>query len=668
MGAEGTPQQGSNSRSHAPERASLAPVGTIRGSLTTLEVLKGRGDQRAVLRKRLAVQHADDPAAQAALAAAGHLGMRASAPELVRTLAVREGPDGFVALEYVEGLDLAQLLSAAPGPEALRALVPVVLDVLRGLSALHQLHSDAEVPVVHQAPVARHILVGVDGHARLCDFAHVASHALPSSPERQRFLRPAEMSPEQASGSGHIDQRSDLFSVGVVIWEWLTGERLFAGPTQPETLAKVLRAPILPPSQSGARTARFDALCTRALMRVRVGRYGSAAEMADELTQLSADAASRAEVGAWVKRALEQSGPVRESQTLLRPSPAPTARSSTPTPERARIPSERGLSRPIVEVGPSPRSSAPDPRVEALDPDGDDAPTLARAGMLDEVASFAETSAPTRARPGLAEQLASGLRGAGASLEDEPTRARATAEDRVRARSLFDTELEPSPAFDSSPGSDSVPLPSFFSDRGESERDDPTTPRLSSPGAPRVISAVFGGPMPSVLGQGADWSAETVREPRSSQSPATTAVPTVRSRGWLWSAMLAALAMTAMFGLYVAFGGRGEGHDAPPHGPADALDPASLTAPPAPLLAPSAAPPEPARAAQPASPAAAATARAVESTPGASPAASVRPAPRWQARKAGAARHGEPPAAPPPAPAPAPAARKSAAELPDNPY
>lgn len=223
----------------------------------------------------------------------------------------------YLVLEYVEGCSLGTLLHRSPDRRPPGLIAAIVADALEGLAAAHALVDDEGRPLrlVHGDVSPENLLVGADGIARMSDFgvsrlgnAGIIHHA--SGP---LLGRPGYVAPEQARGQPY-GQSADLFSMGVVLWNALTGRELFAGATPNETLDALLSAPIPPPSSVGLRPpACFDALCLAALERDPRRRLTSAQEMADELRGLIVRHqlhAPRVEVANWVRhlfrRELEQ--------------------------------------------------------------------------------------------------------------------------------------------------------------------------------------------------------------------------------------------------------------------------------------------------------------------------------------------------------------------------
>jgi serine/threonine-protein kinase len=140
---------------------------------------------------------------------------------------------------------------------------------------------------VHRDVSPQNILVGIDGVSRITDFgvAHAATR-LSSTRTGQLKGKLAYMAPEQARGAA-VDRRSDVFAMGVVLWELLAGKRLFKASNDAETLHRILFAPV--PTLRGAGvdvSIPLDTACMRALEREPENRYASAAEFADELERV----------------------------------------------------------------------------------------------------------------------------------------------------------------------------------------------------------------------------------------------------------------------------------------------------------------------------------------------------------------------------------------------
>ena len=206
----------------------------------------------------------------------------------------------FMVMEYLRGKDLASVLRAL---RAQRAAMPASLaatiarDVARALHHAHNalLPDGQPCAIVHRDVTPSNIMLLWAGGVKILDFgiAQAVERARPSGaaarnagklPRLQGKL--AYLSPEQIRGA-EVDRRSDLFSLGVVLWEMVAGQRLFAGADEFETMRNVLMQPIAPPSRRrGSIPAGLDAVVTRALAREPERRYQTAEEMADDLDRL----------------------------------------------------------------------------------------------------------------------------------------------------------------------------------------------------------------------------------------------------------------------------------------------------------------------------------------------------------------------------------------------
>jgi len=155
-------------------------------------------------------------------------------PNLVRIYEYGEDPaEGlYMLLEWLEGETLAQRIARGErfGGQAFHALA---LQLLRGLNALHG------VGILHRDLKPDNILVRADGNFKITDFSLAALRDAPKLTHHEAIVgTPAYMSPEQAAG-GTPDERSDLFSLGAVLWEAATGENPFVARTVLETLRNV---------------------------------------------------------------------------------------------------------------------------------------------------------------------------------------------------------------------------------------------------------------------------------------------------------------------------------------------------------------------------------------------------------------------------------------------
>jgi serine/threonine-protein kinase len=215
---------------------------------------------------------------------------------VVPTLDISDSPgDGyFLVMDYIEGDHLGALLgrAAKKGERLPRPFVcRVLIDTLQGLGAAHRLVDEHGTPLklVHRDVSPHNILIGTDGIARLTDFGVAKADVRMASTRSGQFKgKLSYMAPEQAS-SNETDQRSDLFSVGIILWESLTGRRLFKGESNAATLNKLLNDTIVKPSELWPDLRPFDNMVMKALSRNPAGRF----QTADEFGEALDDAAGR---------------------------------------------------------------------------------------------------------------------------------------------------------------------------------------------------------------------------------------------------------------------------------------------------------------------------------------------------------------------------------------
>ncbi|MFK7990898.1 MAG: protein kinase [Sandaracinaceae bacterium] len=223
------------------------------------------------------------------------LAARIRHPNVVGTLDISDtqGDGYFLVMEYVEGDHFGALLrNAARGAE--RLTVPVVgrivMDALLGLHAAHTLTDTTGqlLDLVHRDISPHNILVGADGIARITDFGVAKAQVRLSSTRDGQFKgKLSYMAPEQAA-SGEASQRSDIFSMGIVMWEALTGRRLFRGENNAEVLNKILNADVPKLSQLDPELEPFDDVAAKALARLPEDRFETAEAFADAVEDAAA--------------------------------------------------------------------------------------------------------------------------------------------------------------------------------------------------------------------------------------------------------------------------------------------------------------------------------------------------------------------------------------------
>ncbi len=190
----------------------------------------------------------------------------------------------FLVMEFVAGRDLAAI--SASGRLPFSVTIFVISEALRGLGYAHNLPT-ASGPrgVIHRDVSPQNVLVSWEGAVKVSDFGIAkAREATAATASTMIKGKPQYMSPEQANGMA-LDGRSDLFAVGIMLWELLTGRRLFEGTTQ-EVLTRLMMARIPRPSTVAPDVpADLEAVAMRMLAQDREGRYLTAELAIEDLAR-----------------------------------------------------------------------------------------------------------------------------------------------------------------------------------------------------------------------------------------------------------------------------------------------------------------------------------------------------------------------------------------------
>jgi serine/threonine-protein kinase len=297
---------------------------------------------KTVAVKRLHPQYAKDSEFGAMLLEEARVVARLHHPNVVTTFDVTEqNGELWVIMQLVDGVTLADLLAEAKRrdePAPIGVVLRIVAGVLRGLHSAHELRDEQgnALQLVHRDVAPDNVLVGADGHARVLDFGVARALGRAARSESGKVTgKVAYMAPEQMVAAD-VERAADIFSAGVVLWEALTGERLFAAPTLGETMHRVQNHDPQPPSALRPDVAAaIDEVALRALRRAPAERWPTAAAMASAL-EAAAPFASDEAVGAWVEsHGTEKLASLRAQvseveRTPLGAAPPPPSSISTP--------------------------------------------------------------------------------------------------------------------------------------------------------------------------------------------------------------------------------------------------------------------------------------------------------------------------------------------------
>lgn len=238
----------------------------------------------------------------------GRIAARLAHPNVVSTIDL--GVDNgtyYLAMEYVDGVALDRLLEPYPEWRPPELIVPIAIDALRGLQAAHELCDSEGRPLelVHRDVAPGNVMVTVDGTALIADFgvAKARARVTKTNPGVVKG-KAGYVAPEVVMGK-HIDGRADVFSMGVLLWNALTGVRLFDTENLASSLTALMRGDVPPPSTVGlCPPAIFDQPILCALRKDPAERHPSAFDFAEALSDALVMSGARVDptrIGAWVK-------------------------------------------------------------------------------------------------------------------------------------------------------------------------------------------------------------------------------------------------------------------------------------------------------------------------------------------------------------------------------
>ncbi|MFO0879096.1 MAG: protein kinase [Gemmataceae bacterium] len=183
----------------------------------------------------------------------------------------------YLVMEYLPG-NLKELVrEKLPAPDEAARLVA---DIARGLQRVH------EAGIIHRDVKPANVLLGRGGVPKISDFGLAKALGRTDGPTRsgEALGTPSYMAPEQVRGKGPITVAADVYGLGAVLYELLTGRPPFGGPMNADVLYQVLEEEPVPPRRLNASAPRdLETICLKCLEKESGRRYGSAGELADEL-------------------------------------------------------------------------------------------------------------------------------------------------------------------------------------------------------------------------------------------------------------------------------------------------------------------------------------------------------------------------------------------------
>jgi serine/threonine protein kinase len=289
----------------------------------------------------------------------------------------------FIAMEYVHGKDtrsVTERMKKQGQTLGIPMCCYIMMKVCEGLDYAHNKKDSAgrELNLVHRDVSPQNVLLSFDGEVKLIDFG-IAKAANKAAKTQAGILKGkfGYMSPEQVRGLP-LDRRSDVFSAGIVLYELLTGERLFLGESDFSTLEKVRNVEIMPPSTFNRNIPEeLEQIVLKALAREVEDRYQTAMELHDDLQSFMytfGDLFGRKEQAAFLREHFpdeyeagiqsqpggdQEKAPERASRRGASAPPPPPRRSAPPPPPR--LSKGAGLRGSVPPPPPKARTSTPPP-------------------------------------------------------------------------------------------------------------------------------------------------------------------------------------------------------------------------------------------------------------------------------------------------------------------
>jgi serine/threonine-protein kinase len=243
------------------------------------------GVSRLVALKRILPRLADDEIIVNQFLDEAKLGMRLNHPNLVTFYDFGNAAGSFfMAMELIKGVDLDHVIYWRHGPLQPELVSAILCQALEGLQAAHDLKAEDGAPLglVHRDLSPHNVMCGFDGRVKVLDFgvAKMRDQRTVTLPGIVKG-KPLYMSPEQATAE-RIDRRSDIFSMGLILFEALLARRAFDQKDDTKTMEAIVNDPL--PRPPGIPNPLWEVI-EKALAKEPERRYRNATEMAQALRE-----------------------------------------------------------------------------------------------------------------------------------------------------------------------------------------------------------------------------------------------------------------------------------------------------------------------------------------------------------------------------------------------
>ncbi len=399
------------------ERLGVGGMATVHRALERGMV----GFERVVALKRLLPHLAEDASFIKSFVREAKLASLLGHPNVVQIFELgRVGSEYFISMEYIDGRDIRQILRHArkvTGPPPLGVVIGLLLQLCDALDYAHTKtdESGEALGLVHRDVSPSNLLVTGAGHLKVIDFGIAKAQTQQLRTQTGKVKgKLAYMAPEAITGSRDLDARSDLFSVGVIMHELLTARPLFASKNEYQTLLKVQRGDIMPPSTYNPNVPpELDAIVLKTLARDANDRYASAADLKLALLgvrkQLALATGVR-DVGAWLTYAFSiEQAPGPDTTAIILPTaeeiaaeaskPVVSAKEAKEVEEAVEVAWGGGVQEEVSDVHDVDIAAIPDVSAKHLVPDSAEIrKAVGPSPLLDDIPP-AEPSHGVRTRP-----------------------------------------------------------------------------------------------------------------------------------------------------------------------------------------------------------------------------------------------------------------------------
>ncbi len=192
----------------------------------------------------------------------------------------REGNIHFIVMEYIDGMSLSDVIKVE-APMDYKAAIAITKQIASALSVAHS-HN-----IIHRDIKPHNIMMKSDGTAKLCDFGIAKAVSDSTLTETSKIIGSVHyFSPEQARGS-YVDERSDIYSLGIILYEMLTGKVPFDGDNPVQVALMHINDEIIPPSKLvPGIPPQLEKIVMKATDKFQTNRYASADEMLEDLNSI----------------------------------------------------------------------------------------------------------------------------------------------------------------------------------------------------------------------------------------------------------------------------------------------------------------------------------------------------------------------------------------------